>query len=74
MIATTEKVTFNADGSTTVAILGPQGQATVPGAGLIATDVDRLVLRFPAGGEPEVLFEAGRQFVGPFPALCPYLT
>ena len=75
VIAETRKFTLNPDGSATVAITGLQGRSTVPGAGLVAADVGRLVLRFASPtAAPEVLFEAGQQGGGPFPALCPYLT
>jgi hypothetical protein len=55
-------VRINPDGSATVAVVGLVGRITVPGEGLIAADVGRVVLFFesPADEEPDVIFEAGK--------------
>jgi hypothetical protein len=50
------------DGSVTVMIIGIVGRFTVPGEGLIAADLGRIVLFFegPEDEEPDVIFEAGK--------------
>jgi hypothetical protein len=63
------------DGSATLAFNGLTGRATVPGQGLVAADVGRLVLFFEDENDvdPDVIFEAGRHDNGPFPGLCSVL-
>lgn len=70
-------VTFNDDGSVTVALTGVIGRVVVKGQGLVGATIGRVVLTFPAGeGEPTVDFEAGQnneaEFFGPI--LCGLLT
>jgi len=70
-------VTFNDDGSVTVAITGVVGRVVVKGQGLVGATIGRVVLTFPAdGGEPTVDFEAGQnneaEFFGPI--LCGLLA
>ena len=56
-----DRVAINPDGSATVVVIGLVGRVVVPGQGLLAADVGRVVLFFegPADVEPDVLFEAG---------------
>jgi hypothetical protein len=60
------------DGSATLVFNGLTGRATVPGEGLVAADVGRLILFFEDENDvdPDVIFEAGRHDNGPFPGLC----
>jgi hypothetical protein len=71
-----EHITFNPDGSVTVAVTGLQGHIVGIGGPPGASDVGRLVLFFsgPDDEEPEVLFEAGNHNFGPFPQLCDVLA
>jgi hypothetical protein len=58
-----DRVTIHPDGSATVAVIGLVGRIVVPGRGLVAAAVGRLVLFFegPEDQEPDIVFEAGRQ-------------
>jgi hypothetical protein len=55
-------VRINPDGSATLAVIGLVGRITVPGEGLIAADVGRVVFFFESltDEEPDVLFQAGK--------------
>jgi hypothetical protein len=57
-----DRVAINPDGSATVAVIGLVGRVVMPGQGLLAADLGRLVLLFesPEDQDPDVLFEAGR--------------
>lgn len=72
-----EFIDLNPDGSATVTIAGLGGRLTVPGVGIVAQDVGRIVLFFegPEDEEPDILFTAGK-FLGegdPFPEACEVL-
>jgi hypothetical protein len=69
-------LTFNPDGSATVAITGLQGHLIVGGGPPLAADVGRLVLFFsgPEDEEPDIRFQAGKFNFGPFPQLCDVLA
>jgi hypothetical protein len=75
VVAETDVVNLNPDGSATVAIIGLVGMITVPGLGLVTADVGRLVLSFtgPQDPNPQLLLEAGRHDNGPFPYICSVL-
>lgn len=52
-----DKITFNQDGSGTVAVIGIVARIVIPGQGLVFAHLGRIVLDLETG---EVLFEAGR--------------
>lgn len=73
-----ELITLNPDGSTTVTVVGLLGRLAVPGIGIVAQDVGRIVFFFegPEDEEPDITFIAGK-FVGegdPFPEICEVLA
>jgi hypothetical protein len=57
-----DRVQIFPDGSAIVQVIGLVGRIVVPGRGVVAADVGRLVLFFegPEDQEPDVLFESGR--------------
>ena len=72
-----ELLTLHPDGSATVTVVGLQGRLAVPGVGIVAQDVGRIVFFFegPEDEEPDILFVAGK-FLGegdPFPEICEVL-
>jgi len=72
-----ELISLNPDGSATVTLVGLLGRLTVPGVGIVAQDVGRIVFFFedPEDEEPDILFMAGK-FLGegdPFPEICDVL-
>jgi hypothetical protein len=71
-----EHVTINPDGSAVVTVTGLQGHLVVGGGPPLAADVGRIVFFFsgPEDEEPDVLFQAGRFNLGPFPQLCDVLA
>jgi hypothetical protein len=71
-----EHITFNADGSATVAITGLSGHLVTGGGPPLAADVGRIVFFFssPTDTEPDLIFQAGQFNDGPFPQLCDVLA
>jgi hypothetical protein len=72
-----ETVELNPDGSATITLTGLLGRLAVPGVGIVAQDVGRIVFFFsdPADEEPDITFIAGK-FLGegdPFPEVCEVL-
>jgi hypothetical protein len=69
-----EHITFNPDGSVTVAVTGLQCHLVGVGGPPLASDVGRLVFFFsgPDDEEPDLLFEAGKHNFGPFPSSATY--
>ena len=76
IIAETDTININPDNSAIFATTGLIGRITVPGAGLVTTDVGRIVFFFtgPDDPNPTLLFDSGRHDFGPFPFICPFLA
>jgi hypothetical protein len=72
-----EFIDLNPDGSLTFTLAGLGGRLAVPGVGIVAQDVGRIVffLEGPEDEEPDIVFMAGK-FLGegdPFPEACEVL-
>jgi hypothetical protein len=70
------RIVSNGDGTATVYVTGLQGHLAVPGEGLVAFDVGRIV--FVVDEETgqqlgDFVFTAGQFSFGPYPALCDVL-
>jgi hypothetical protein len=75
VVAETQAFSLNPDGGTTVVSVGLQGILTIPGQGVVAASVGRLVQTIdPSGTLVSTDFQAGQWSGGPFPAICPYLS
>lgn len=71
-----EHVTINPDGSAVVTVTGLQGHLIVRGGPPLAADVGRIVFFYsgPEDEDPDIIFQAGKFNLGPFPQLCDVLA